>query len=65
VITDKYKQKIKSLGSQAAVADTVRKLKTAQSKKNTSSSKSYSEEPAKRKSTKRTVQRQNNMFKRF
>ncbi len=62
---DGYKQKIKSLGSQAAVADTVRKLKTAQSKKNTSSSKSYSEEPVKRKSTKRTVQRQNNMFKRF
>lgn len=61
-----YKNKVKSLGSQAAVADTVRKLKTAQSKKNASSSTRSSDEPATRKrSTKRTVQRQNNMFKRF
>jgi hypothetical protein len=61
-----YKEKVKSLGGQAAVADTVRKLKTAQSKKNVSSSTRSSNEPTtRRKSTKRTVQRQNNMFKRF
>ena len=61
-----YKEKIKGLGSQAAVADTVRKLKTAQSKKNVSSSTPVSEESTKRrKGTKSTVQRKNNMFKRF
>ena len=61
-----YKEKIKGLGSQAAVADTVRKLKTAQSKKNVSSSTPVSEESTRRrKGTKPTVQRKNNMFKRF
>jgi len=62
---DGYKTKVKSLGSQAAVADTVRKLKTAQSKKKTSYSKSNSSQSTKRSRTKPTVQRQNNMFKRF
>tara|TARA_R110001632_G_scaffold130945_1_gene245053 strand:+ start:4026 stop:5309 length:1284 start_codon:yes stop_codon:yes gene_type:complete len=61
-----YKEKIKGLGSQAAVADTVRKLKTAQSKKNVSSSTPVSEESTRRKKgTKPTVQRKNSMFKRF
>jgi hypothetical protein len=61
-----YKEKIKGLGSQAAVADTVRKLKTAQSKKNTSSSTPVREERVTRKKgTKNTVQRKNSMFKRF
>ncbi len=61
-----YKEKIKSIGSQAAVADTVRKLKTAQSNKNVSSPVSHKEEStARRKSSQRTVQRKNNMFKRF
>ena len=61
-----YKERVKSIGGQAAVADTVRKLKTAQSKKNVSSSSTPRSEPTtRRKSTKRTVQRQNNMFKRF
>ncbi len=61
-----YKEKIKGLGSQAAVADTVRKLKTAQSKKNMSSSTPTNEERVMRKkSTKSTVQRKNSMFKRF
>ena len=63
---DGYKSKIKGLGSQAAVADTVRKLKTAQSKKNSSSSKIVSNNSSKRTTTKQpTVQRKNNMFKRF
>ena len=62
---DGYKNKVKSLGSQAAVADTVRKLKTAQSNKNTSSSRSSHESPTTRKTSKPTVQRKNNMFKRF
>jgi hypothetical protein len=63
---DGYKSKIKGLGSQEAVADTVRKLKTAQSKKNTSSSKMVNTNSSKRTTTKKpTVQRKNNMFKRF
>jgi hypothetical protein len=63
---DGYKSKIKGLGSQEAVADTVRKLKTAQSKKNTSSSKIVNNNSSKRTTTKKpTVQRKNNMFKRF
>ncbi len=63
-----YKDKVKSLGSQAAVADTVRKLKTAQSKKISSSSQAQASGNAKRGGTTRknpTVQRKNNMFKRF
>lgn len=63
-----YKNKVKSLGSQAAVADTVRKLKTAQSKKISSSSQAQASGNAKRGGTTRkkpTVQRKNNMFKRF
>ncbi len=61
-----YKEKIKGLGSQAAVADTVRKLKTAQSKKNTSSSRVSNEDSTRTRSTRKpTVQRKNNMFKRF
>ena len=63
---DGYKDKVKSLGSQAAVADTVRKLKTAQSRKNTSSSTTSNESSSTRRTSKKpTVQRQNNMFKRF
>jgi len=62
-----YKSKVKSLGAGAAVADTVRKLKTAQSNKKGSSSITQNESSAKRKraGSKKTVQRQNNMFKRF
>jgi hypothetical protein len=63
---DGYKDKVKSLGSQEAVADTVRKLKTAQSRKNTSSSITSNESSSTRRTSKPpTVQRQNNMFKRF
>ena len=63
---DGYKNKVKSLGSQAAVADTVRKLKTAQSNKNTSSSRTVSNNSSKRTPNRKpTVQRKNNMFKRF
>jgi hypothetical protein len=63
---DGYKDKVKSLGSQATVADTVRKLKTAQSKKHTSSSRVSSDTSTTRRSTKKpTVQRKNNLFKRF
>lgn len=62
-----YKEKIKSLGGQKAVADTVRKLKTAQSQKITSSQTTNAGNSGRRKSTKSTptVQRKNNMFKRF
>ncbi len=62
-----YKEKIKSLGNKAAVEKTVRKLKTAQSKKTFSSSTEDSTSDSRRKvaSKKPTVQRKNNMFKRF
>ena len=61
-----YKNKVKNLGSQAAVADTVRKLKTAQSRKNTSSSRTTTSSSTKRtRNAQPTVKRKNNMFKRF
>jgi len=61
-----YKSKVKNLGSQAAVADTVRKLKTAQSRKNTSSSRTTTSSSTKRtRNAQPTVKRKNNMFKRF
>jgi|TARA_R110000823_G_scaffold21133_11_gene63976 hypothetical protein len=63
---DGYKNKVKNLGSQDAVANTVRQLKTAQSKKNVSSSKTNNQDSTARpRNTKNTVQRKNNMFKRF
>jgi len=65
--TEGYKEKVKSHGGQAAVEKTVRKLKTAQSKKNDSSSvQDYKSNTGRKKRTQqRTVQRKNNMFKRF
>jgi len=64
---DGYKNKVKSLGSKAAVEKTVRQLKTAQSKKTVNSS--VQDEPSnnrrKQKTQKPTIQRKNNMFKRF
>ncbi len=61
-----YKTKIKSLGNKAAVENTVRQLKTAQSNKNTSSSRISNQKNTTRRTTKKpTVQRKNNMFKRF
>jgi hypothetical protein len=61
-----YKEKIKGLGSRAAVEKTVRQLKTAQSNKNTSSSRVSNSNTSRRKPTRKpTVQRKNNMFKRF
>jgi len=61
-----YKEKVKSLGSKAAVENTVRQLKTAQSNKNTSSSRISNQKNTTRRTTQKpTVQRKNNMFKRF
>ena len=61
-----YKNKIKSMASKETVEKTVRQLKTAQSKKLSSSSTQDSAPSASRKrQTKKTIQRQNNMFKRF
>ena len=64
---DGYKNKVKSLGSKAAVEKTVRQLKTAQSKKTVNSS--VQDEPSnnrrKQKAKQPTIQRKNNMFKRF
>jgi hypothetical protein len=61
-----YKTKIKSMASKETVEKTVRQLKTAQSKKLSSSSTQDNTPSAGRKrQTKKTIQRQNNMFKRF
>jgi hypothetical protein len=65
---DGYKQKVKSLGGQEAVEDTVRKLKTAQSKKISSSSPEASQGDSRGRSSrtqKTTLKRTNNLFKRF
>jgi len=61
-----YKNKIQEQGSRKAVEKTVRQLKTAQSQKSTSSSIQESDSNSRRKPTRKpTVQRKNNMFKRF
>ena len=62
-----YKNKIKSLGNKAAVEKTVRQLKTAQSKKTVNSSVQDDTSSTRRNAAvkKPTVQRKNNMFKRF
>jgi hypothetical protein len=61
-----YKSKIQEQGSRKAVEKTVRQLKTAQSQKSTSSNIQESDSNSRRKPTRKpTVQRKNNMFKRF
>ena len=62
-----YREKIKSLGNRAAVEKTVRQLKTAQSKKTVNSSVEDDKSNTRRTAAakKPTVQRKNNMFKRF
>lgn len=63
---DGYKGKIKEQGSRKAVEKTVRQLKTAQSQKISSSTVQDSKSTSRRKPTRKpTVQRKNNMFKRF
>lgn len=61
---DGYKKQIMAKGTNIAVEQTVRKLKTAQSNKNASSLGIQEEEPTRSK-TKRTLPRSNNIFKRF
>lgn len=60
---DGYKNQLKAQGTNAAVEQTVRKLKTAQASKNASSSKTGGEKTSR--SPKRTLPRNNNIFKRF
>ena len=61
-----YKDKIKQQGSKKAVEKTVRQLKTAQSQKISSSTvQETKSNTGRRTGQKRTVQRKNNMFKRF
>ena len=63
---DGYKGKIKEQGSRKAVEKTVRQLKTAQSQKISSSTVQDSKSTSRKKPTRKpTVQRKNNMFKRF
>jgi len=60
---DSYKKKLIEKGTQKAVTDTVRKLKTAQASRNSgasSANESAAEEP-----TRRKLPRQRNIFKRF
>jgi len=59
-----YKSQLKTQGTNAAVEQTVRKLKTAQANKQASSTKTGGEEKARR-TPKRTIPRGNNIFKRF
>jgi hypothetical protein len=59
-----YKSQLKTQGTNAAVEQTVRKLKTAQASKNASSSKTGGEKSSSR-GPKRTLPRNNNIFKRF
>ena len=61
-----YKSKIQEQGSRQAVEKTVRQLKTAQSQKISSSTVQESNSNSRKKPTRKpTVQRKNNMFKRF
>lgn len=61
-----YKDKIKEQGSRKAVEKTVRQLKTAQSQKISSSTNEPKQSSTKRSTKSRTtIQRKNNMFKRF
>tara|TARA_B110000908_G_scaffold85208_1_gene101822 strand:+ start:174 stop:1508 length:1335 start_codon:yes stop_codon:yes gene_type:complete len=58
-----YKSQLKTQGTNAAVEQTVRKLKTAQASKNASSTKTGGEKSTAR--PKKTIPRGNNIFKRF
>ena len=62
---DGYKAKIMEKGSQKAVESTVRKLKTEQANSGGSSLGVDRSEQAERKTSKRKIQRPNNIFKRF
>jgi len=63
---DGYKNKVRDQGSRKAVEDTVRKLKTEEQRKITSSTNSNQEEGRSKKAPQRTISRQqNNIFKRF
>tara|TARA_R100000322_G_scaffold80605_1_gene50427 strand:- start:208 stop:1536 length:1329 start_codon:yes stop_codon:yes gene_type:complete len=59
-----YKEQLKNQGTAAAVEQTVRKLKTAQSGRQASTSQTNKEKTVTR-SKKRTLPRSNNIFKRF
>jgi hypothetical protein len=60
-----YKANIMKKGENKAVADTVRKLKSAQTNKSALSSQPEKESQVKRKPAKRTIARGNNIFKRM
>ena len=65
---DGYKGKVREQGSKKAVEDTVRKLKTEEARKLSSSSTNTGAEESRRPTSKapqRTLPRQNNLFKRF
>jgi len=63
---DGYKGKVRDQGGKKAVEDTVRKLKTEEQRKITSSTNTDQEETRSKKAPQRTIPRQqNNIFKRF
>jgi hypothetical protein len=62
---DGYKSKLKAQGSVQAVEDTVRKLKTEESRKTVTSSQEDYTDKTKPNSKKQTIQKQGNFFRRF
>ena len=60
-----YKEQLKNQGTNAAVEQTVRKLKTAQSNRQASASPTGSRETSNKRGPKKTLSRNNNIFKRF
>jgi hypothetical protein len=62
---DGYKGKIKEQGSKKTVEDTVRKLKTEESRKISSSTISEDNDTRRTQKQQRTISRPNNLFKRF
>ena len=60
-----YKAQLKAEGTNAAVEQTVRKLKTAQSNRQASSGATSNKETSTRRSPKKTLSRDTNIFKRF
>jgi hypothetical protein len=65
---DGYKNKVRDQGSKRAVEETVRKLKTEESRKLSSSQDDHEEDrrtASPNRQTQRTLPRQNNLFKRF
>ena len=62
---DGYKSQLKSQGTNAAVEQTVRKLKTAQSNRQASTNPTGNKQSSNKRGPRKTLSRDNNIFKRF